>query len=578
MTRKIALQFLMFFTISLCTLSAQDDSNAYRGLKFNAQPKHQSEIGIHAGHFMVIGDIIPNPGWAAGVHFRRALDYAWSLRADFMYGQGTGLEPRNSGGGPSSPGHANFVLRELGYGAFDPTTGEGGNDWYHNYQTKFTSLTIQGIWSLNSFNFKRQVKRWNWYVLAGVGADSYKTYYDALDGSTIYDFSRITDDYPDVENSRPERRDARKDLKDMLDGDYETRAEVATGRRSGDDNASGSLQLNGHADAGVGVAYKFNDKFNLAVEHKATIVFGNEGDLIDGYRWRTTQDLTQYRDLVNYTSVRFNINIGKRDDSRSEPLWWVSPFDMLAEDLAEVKQRPILDLTDDDEDGVINMLDQEPNTEKGYPVDTRGIALDSDGDGLPDGKDDEPYSPPGYEIDGKGVAQVPAPKILNEDDVNKIVDAKLANFNPKSGINEWFLPIVHFDLDKYSIREGEYGKLHQLASVMKSNPGINVVATGHTDKLNGDCYNDVLSYNRANAVIDYMVAKYGLDRSRFILNWGGEKTNLVPTNSGNLMNRRVEFKVAQGETNMGKPDCGVGNAGSGSSKGTKYSGNKEAGY
>ena len=27
------------------------------------------------------------------------------------------------------------------------------------------------------------------------------------------------------------------------------------------------------------------------------------------------------------------------------------------------------------------MLDQEPNSEKGYPVDTRGIALDSDGDG-----------------------------------------------------------------------------------------------------------------------------------------------------------------------------------------------------
>jgi len=540
MTRKIALFCLMFLGVSLCTISAQED-NSYRGLKFNAQPKHQSELGIHVGHFMVIGDIIPNPGWGVGLHFRRALDYAWSIRVDAMYGQGTGLEPRNSGGSANSPGYANTVLRDLGYGT-------AGNQWYHNYQTKFTSVSIQGIWSLNSFNFKRSIKKWNWYVLAGVGADSYKTYYDATDGTNPHDFSRISTEYPNVETSRDERRDARKDIKDILDGDYETRAEVATGRRSGDDGDIDELQINGHADAGVGVSYKINEKFNIG--------------------------------LVNYTSVRFNINIGKREDSRSEPLWWVSPFDMLAEDLAEVKQRPVLDLSDDDEDGVINMLDQEPDSEKGYPVDTRGIALDSDGDGLLDGKDDEPYSPPGYEIDGKGIAQVPQPVILSEGDVNKIVDAKLANYNPgPTGIQDWFLPIVNFGLDKYSIRNVEYGKLHQLASVMKANPGINIVATGHTDKLSGDCYNDVLSYNRANAVIDYMTSKYGIDRSRFVLNWGGENTNLVPTNSGNLMNRRVEFKVAQGETNMGKPDCGVGNAGTGSSKrGTNYSGNKEAGY
>ncbi|MFK7809802.1 MAG: OmpA family protein [Saprospiraceae bacterium] len=566
MTRKIALVCLMFLGVSLCTISAQDDNDSYRGLKFNAQPKHQSELGIHAGHLMVIGDIVPNPGWGVGLHFRRALDYAWSIRIDGMYGIASGLEPRNSGGSTNSAAAANNVLRDLGYGT-------AGNDWYHNYQTKFASLTVQGIWSLNSFNFKRSIKKWNWYILAGVGVNGYEAYYDALDGNTPYDFSRIGDSR-DLGNSRDDRRDARSDLKDQLDGDYETRAEIATGRRSEDDN----IQLNGHADIGVGVAYKFNDRFNLAIEHKATVVFGNEGDLIDGYRWRTTQDLTQYRDLVNYTSVRFNINIGKKADDKSEPLWWVSPFDMLAEDLAEVKQRPVLDLTDDDEDGVINMLDQEPNSEKGYPVDTRGIALDSDGDGIPDGKDSERYSPPGFEIDNKGVAQVPQPDYVNENDVNKIVDAKLANFNPPTGLQDWFLPIVNFNLDKYSIRNSEYGKLHQLASVMKANPGINIVATGYTDKLSGDCYNDVLSYNRANAVIDYMSSKYAIDRGRFILNWGGENNTLVPTNSGNMMNRRVEFKVATGETNMSKPDCGVGNAGSGSKKGTNYSGNKEAGY
>ncbi len=569
MTRKIALLFLMTIGVLLSTLSAQDDNTSYRGLKFNAQPKHQSEIGIHVGHFMVIGDVVPRPGWGAGLHFRRALDYAWALRLDALYGQGWGLEPRNSGG---SHAEANSVLSDLGYG--------GGNAWFHNYKTEFMSLTIQGIWSLNTFNFKRQVRKWNWYVLAGVGADRYETYYDALNGRTPYfsEFNAIDAANPDHEISREVRRDIRDELKNTLDGDYETRAEIATGRRSGDASEIDELQINGHATAGIGLAFKFSERFNIGLEHQVLIVFGNEGDLIDGYRWRTSQDLTQYRDLVNYTNIRFNINIGKKDDSRSEPLWWVSPFDMLAEDLAEVKARPVLDLSDDDEDGVINMLDQEPESEKGCPVDTRGIVLDSDGDGLIDCKDDEPHSPPGYDVDSKGVAQVPQPDILNEEDVNRIVDAKLANWNPNVGLEEWFLPIIHFNLDKYSIKPSEYGKLHQVATVMKANPDINIVAYGHTDRLAGDCYNDVLSFNRAQTTIDYMVNKYGIDRSRFILTWGGEHTNLIPTNGPSLMNRRVEFRVARDETNMGKPDCGVNNAGSGSGSGTNYSGNKEAGY
>ena len=223
---------------------------------------------------------------------------------------------------------------------------------------------------------------------------------------------------------------------------------------------------------------------------------------------------------------------------RSIPLWWVSPLDMLAEDLAEVKARPELDLTDTDEDGVIDMLDQEPSTEKGCPVDTRGVILDSDGDGYTDCKDKEPHSPPGYDVNGDGIAQIPAgPAPISETDVNRIVDAKIASIPTVDPANDWFLPMIHFGLDKYSIKNSEYGKLHNVATVMRLNPGIRVVASGHTDKLAGNCYNDVLSYNRANAAIDYLVSKYGISRDRFVLNWGGENTSLVPTNSSNMMNR-----------------------------------------
>ena len=572
MTRKILILLVLILGVSLYSF-AQKAEDANGGLlKLNAKPKHQSEIGIHAGYFMVIGDVLPKPSWGVGLHFRRALDYAWSWRVDAMYGQAVGLEPRNSGNGNTGQASANYVLRDLGYG--------GGNDWYHNYKTKYYGLTVAGVWSLNSFNFKNQIKKTNWYVLAGPGVNYYETFYDAKDGAgRIYNFNDVANGLSPG-TSRADRKEVAKNVKNILDGDYETRAEVAKGRRSGGTEVDESeRQINIHATVGAGFAYKFSDRFNLAIEHNVSIVFGNEGDLLDGYRWRTTQDLTQFKDLINYTSLRFNINLGKRNDERSEPLWWVSPLSLLGDDIASNKKRlDGIDLDDEDGDGVFDLVDQEKDTEAGCPVDTRGITLDSDGDGVADCKDKEPYSPPNASVDANGVAPVEELVILSENDVNKLIDAKIGGLDVGNTIVnkvDWYLPMIHFNLDKYGIKTSEYGKLHNIAEVMRRNPELTIVAAGHTDKLSGNCYNDKLSYNRAKAAIDYLVSKYNIDRSRFILNWGGENTNIVTTNGGSMMNRRVEFKVRTNEQDMGQPDCGGGRAGSG---GTNYSGNKEAGY
>ena len=100
---------------------------------------------------------------------------------------------------------------------------------------------------------------------------------------------------------------------------------------------------------------------------------------------------------------------------------------------------------------------------------------------------------------------------------------------------------------------------------------MKVVAVGHTDARGSEGYNNVLSYNRAKAAIETLVAQYGVSRDRVILNWAGEATKLVPSNSANGMNRRVEFRVAKGETEMARPEGK--DAGTGS-----FKGNKDAGY
>jgi OmpA-OmpF porin, OOP family len=571
MTRKILFLFVCLFTISLSSIFSQSESE-YSGLAIDATPKHQSEIGIHVGHFMVVGDILPRPSWGAGIHFRRAFDYAFAWRIDAMYGQALGLEPRNSSGAAA----ANRVLNGSLNNGLDYTVAP----WYHNYKTEFMSLSVQGIWSLNSFNFKQQSKKINWYLFGGVGANQYKAYYDAKgsDGQQ-HDFSRVGDGL-DPERNKDDRNEAKDRVKDILDGDYETRAETATGRRSGtttDDEPT--FQLNLHADVGLGVSFKLSEKINISLEHKATVVFGNEGDLLDGYRWRTTSDLTQYRDLVNYTNVRINFNIGKREN-RSEPLWWVSPLGLISEDLAEVKGRPIFDKTDADNDGVFDIVDDEKDTPEGYPVNTKGVQLDSDKDGIPDGIDKEPYTPPTLvgSVNNEGVGIVPDPGYVNEDDVNRIVDAKLKVLEASmaDGVSDWILPIVNFDLDKYNIRPSEYGKLHQVATLMKAHENLRILVTGYTDLTATDCYNQVLSYNRSETAINYLVNKYGISRDRLVLDWAGETNPLEDTQRVSSWNRRVEFSVAKGQTDKAMPDCGTTKAGSG--KGSKYSGNKEAGY
>jgi OOP family OmpA-OmpF porin len=116
-------------------------------------------------------------------------------------------------------------------------------------------------------------------------------------------------------------------------------------------------------------------------------------------------DQTNNNDISHYTNVRLGINLGNFDKV-TEPLYWLNPLDAQMNDIAALKQRPVFDLTDTDQDGVIDMLDQEMETVAGAPVDTRGVALDSDGDGIADHKDKEPYSPPGYVVSKEGVADV----------------------------------------------------------------------------------------------------------------------------------------------------------------------------
>lgn len=59
----------------------------------------------------------------------------------------------------------------------------------------------------------------------------------------------------------------------------------------------------------------------------------------------------------------------------------------------ELKPKISFDTEDDDQDGVLNKLDKEPNTPKGVKVYGNGVSVDSDDDGIPDYQDDCRFEP-----------------------------------------------------------------------------------------------------------------------------------------------------------------------------------------
>ncbi|REC72576.1 hypothetical protein DRF58_02390 [Epilithonimonas hispanica] len=108
---------------------------------------------------------------------------------------------------------------------------------------------------------------------------------------------------------------------------------------------------------------------------------------------------------------------------------------------------------------------------------------------------------------------------------------------------------IHYDLDKYFIREDAKAELNKMVQFMKDNPNVKVELSSHTDSRASDDYNKILSQNRANAAVDYLVSK-GIDKARLKPVGYGE-TQLLNKCSNDVncneqqhqINRRTEMKV-----------------------------------
>jgi outer membrane protein OmpA-like peptidoglycan-associated protein len=104
---------------------------------------------------------------------------------------------------------------------------------------------------------------------------------------------------------------------------------------------------------------------------------------------------------------------------------------------------------------------------------------------------------------------------------------------------------VPFQFNKYSLSKDAQQDLDKLAGDVKSDKRYFIAVEGYTDKTGSKAYNSALSRRRADAVVEYLVARHDVPIYRIhMIGLGDEKPVDEATNrAARAKNRRVEVKV-----------------------------------
>jgi OOP family OmpA-OmpF porin len=218
-------------------------------------------------------------------------------------------------------------------------------------------------------------------------------------------------------------------------------------------------------------------------------------------------------------------------------------------------------MEDDDADGVINGVDEEPNSPIGSTVNNKGIAVlntsnsnDIDGDGFTNDNDLCPNLAgtangcPDGDKDGVADFMDACPDVSGSLKFNGCAESDFGSIGGGSS-NNGILEAngvydVLFEFDKSELLSSGIVILDRLAKLMNENKDLKVVVSGHADKVGTKDYNEGLSRRRADVCVKYLTSK-GIDAQRLIAEFYGY--DMEKYNSGNkelnLANRRVSFKV-----------------------------------
>jgi outer membrane protein OmpA-like peptidoglycan-associated protein len=161
---------------------------------------------------------------------------------------------------------------------------------------------------------------------------------------------------------------------------------------------------------------------------------------------------------------------------------------------------------------------------------------DSDKDGLTDGDEVFKYKTDPLKIDTDGGT------VSDGTEVKRGTDP----LNPDDDVVKVNVPIVlkgiTFEFGKADIRPESEGTLQKALKTLNTHPDISVEIRGYTDNIGSRKYNLVLSQERAEAVMHWLIV-HGVDSSRLSARGFGPDNPIASnsTDEGRAQNRRIEF-------------------------------------
>jgi outer membrane protein OmpA-like peptidoglycan-associated protein len=114
---------------------------------------------------------------------------------------------------------------------------------------------------------------------------------------------------------------------------------------------------------------------------------------------------------------------------------------------------------------------------------------------------------------------------------------------------------VTFGFDKAVLTKDDKDQLDSFAAQLGTAKSYILEVTGGTDSTGSAAYNYDLSQRRADSVVQYLAAKYGIAAHRFYLIGIGKDKEVAPntTADGRKQNRRVEIQLLSNMSNDQAP-------------------------
>jgi len=221
-------------------------------------------------------------------------------------------------------------------------------------------------------------------------------------------------------------------------------------------------------------------------------------------------------DMIKYNNARYDNNlalfVGLNISFGTKRKYLYSKTTVKKSKKLEYSHRKL----DDDKDGVVNSIDECPNTSIGHLVNTKGCFVDNDDDkdGVSNSIDECPNTP-------SGIKKVDIHGCLSEVSLH-----------------------IKFRNKSYNVDEQSSENIQEFVKFLKARPSYSATIIGHTDSRGKKKDNQKLSKNRAEAV-KKIIIESGVSQSRVYAIGKGEDDPIAynTTQEGRAKNRRIEVKL-----------------------------------